>query len=133
MKTLKERLIWARTQKELSQQQLADKAGVAQSTIGSLEAGTRLTARKITAIANALEVNGRWLAEGMGSHDLRATQAAEPMPKMPHRRLQWVDDDEADILSEYRRLEPSAKETSLVVLRSLPKAISDDRADDRPE
>lgn len=127
MKTLAERLTWARTQKEMSQQQLADRAGVAQSTIGSLEAGTRLTARKIIAIADALEVNGRWLAEGMGQHDVRAPQPASPVIR---RRLQWVDDDEAEILSEYRRLEPASKATALVVLRSLPKAIPDDRADD---
>lgn len=129
MKTLAERLTWARTQKELSQQQLADRAGVAQSTIGSLEAGTRLTARKITAIANALEVNGRWLAEGMGQHDVRASQPVTATPAI-RRRLQWVDDDEAEILSEYRRLESASKATALVVLRSLPKAIPNDRADD---
>jgi transcriptional regulator with XRE-family HTH domain len=130
MKTLAERLTWARTKKDMSQQQLADKAGVAQSTIGSLEAGTRLSARKITSIANALDVNGRWLAEGMGAHDLKAPQPAEPTPKI-RRNLQWVDDDEAELLSEYRRLELGAKKTSLVVLRSLPKVIPDDRADDR--
>lgn len=129
MKTLAERLAWARNQKQWSQQQLADKAGVAQSTIGSLEAGTRQTARKITAIANALEVCAQWLAEGMGTHDLKAgPQLAAPVAKT-QRLLQWIEADEAEVLSEYRRLTPEAKQTSLVVLRSLPKAISDGRAD----
>lgn len=66
MKTLATRLAWAREQKKLSQAQLAKKSGVSQSTIGNLEAGTRLTARNITVIATALEVNPIWLAEGKG-------------------------------------------------------------------
>lgn len=66
MKTLAERLLWARTKKELSQQQLATQAGVAQSTIGSLESGARQTARKVAAIAAALDVDPLWLAEGKG-------------------------------------------------------------------
>lgn len=66
MNTLAKRLIWARTQKEISQQELADKAGVAQSTIGSLESGARRSARKIVVIANVLGVDALWLAEGKG-------------------------------------------------------------------
>lgn len=67
MNTLAIRLTWARTQKGLSQAELAKKSGVSQSTIGNLEAGIRLTARNITAIATALDVNPVWLAEGKGS------------------------------------------------------------------
>lgn len=66
MKTLATRLAWAREQKKLSQAELAKKSGVSQSTIGNLEAGIRLTARSITAIATALGVNPVWLAEGKG-------------------------------------------------------------------
>ncbi|MBP2666958.1 MAG: peptidase [Firmicutes bacterium] len=73
MKTLAERLIWARTQKGLSQSELAKAAGVAQSTIGNLEAGIRLSSRKIAAIASVLGVNALWLAEGKG----------DPIPKSP--------------------------------------------------
>lgn len=51
----------------MTQHQLAAAAGVAQSTIGSLESGARLTARKIVAIAQALDVDALWLAEGKGS------------------------------------------------------------------
>lgn len=66
MKTLAARLAWAREKKRLSQAELAKKSGVSQSTIGNLEAGIRLTARSITAIATALGVNPVWLAEGKG-------------------------------------------------------------------
>ena len=66
MKTLAERLVWARNKKEMSQAQLAQAAGVSQSTIGNLEAGIRSSARKITSIALALDVDAAWLAEGIG-------------------------------------------------------------------
>jgi len=69
MKTLAVRLQWARTKKNLSQEALAKKAGVSQSTIGNLESGLRQTARRITAIADILEVNPMWLSDGKGSPD----------------------------------------------------------------
>lgn len=81
MKTLGERLIWARMRIGLSQHALAKHAGVSQSTIGNLEAGSRLTARKITAIASALNVDSGWLAEGVGqptSHPQQAIPSLDP-------------------------------------------------------
>lgn len=67
MKTLAERLTWARTQKNLSQAALAKISGVSQSTIGNLESGLRFSARRLAHIAEALEVNALWLAEGIGN------------------------------------------------------------------
>lgn len=134
MDNLAKRLTSARTDKGLSQQQLAKLAGVAQSTIGSLESGSRLSARKITAIADALGVNSLWLAEGKGPRDASApaviglvAEASRP----DHRRLQWVDDREAELLSLFRACAPAEQNTSIVVLQSLPKAIADERADQR--
>jgi transcriptional regulator with XRE-family HTH domain len=66
MKNLAERLIQARTHREMSQQELANRAGVSQGTIGNLEAGLRLTSRSISLIAKALDVEVLWLAEGVG-------------------------------------------------------------------
>lgn len=42
------------------------KAGVSQSTIGNLEAGTRNSARRLPQIADTLGVSALWLAEGKG-------------------------------------------------------------------
>ncbi|MDX8121592.1 XRE family transcriptional regulator [Janthinobacterium sp. GMG2] len=72
MKTLAERLIWARSQKSLrdgndfTQVDLATRAGVSQGAIGHLESGRTSTSRSITSIAKALEVDPVWLAEGKG-------------------------------------------------------------------
>ena len=66
MKTLAERLVWAREQKGLTQGELAKLSGVSQGTIGNLEAGIRQTARKIVDIAAAAGVDPIWLANGRG-------------------------------------------------------------------
>jgi phage repressor protein C with HTH and peptisase S24 domain len=66
MRTLAERLAWAREQKGLTQDALAKLAGVSQGTIGNLESGLRQSARRIVNIASALNVDAVWLAEGRG-------------------------------------------------------------------
>jgi transcriptional regulator with XRE-family HTH domain len=133
MKTLAERLTAARTEKGLSQQALAKLAGVAQSTIGGLEVGSRESARKITAIADALGVSVTWLADGKGPREpMGVAQSMAHDHPQPKRQLQWVEDSEAEILSLYRAMAEETKGTALTVLKSLPKAIADERSrDDR--
>lgn len=67
LKTLAERLTWARNRKKLSQQKLADLAGVSQSAIGNLESGIRFASLKMPTIASVLGVDALWLAEGKGA------------------------------------------------------------------
>lgn len=67
MKTLAERLTWARERKELTQAGLGKLAGVSQGTIGNLESGLRKEARRIVQIAAALNVDPLWLADGKGA------------------------------------------------------------------
>lgn len=69
MYTLAERLKWARMNAGISQEELGRKAGVSQSTIGNLEAGTRSSARRLPQIAEVLGVDALWLAEGRGKPD----------------------------------------------------------------
>ncbi|EJN40333.1 SOS response transcriptional repressor, RecA-mediated autopeptidase [Pseudomonas sp. GM84] len=63
---LKDRILERRTALGLSQQQLADKAGVSQVTIQHLESGRNATSKKLLEIARALGVTAEWLASGNG-------------------------------------------------------------------
>lgn len=94
MSTFGERLAWARKQKNLSQPDLAKKAGVALSSIGNSEAGTRHSIRKIASIAAILDVDVSWLAEGKGTYDahkkqLRLVEASS--------RTNWVRLESAEL------------------------------------
>ena len=135
MKTLAERLAWARNELNMSQQQLADKSRVAQSTIGGLESGSRLSARRITAIASALGVNSLWLVDGRGpvkgpmAEVTEAPRLAEAAPPSHDRQLQWLSPDESELLSDYRACGPVEKSTSAAVLKALPKVHIDKRID----
>lgn len=74
MSTFGERLAWARKNKNLSQTELADKAGVALSSIGNCEAGTRHSIRKVASVAAVLDVDVTWLSEGKGTYDSHKKQ-----------------------------------------------------------
>lgn len=75
MKKLAERLAWARERSGMTQQELAEKSRVAQSTIASWESGARETGRKISSVADALGVNALWLSEGRGESGIKEGQA----------------------------------------------------------
>jgi len=62
--SISERLKLARLRLNLSQVELAKRAGVAAGTIGNLEAGTREKPRNLLGIARALGVTPEWLEEG---------------------------------------------------------------------
>lgn len=119
MQTLAERLIWARTRRNWSQSQLADVAGVSQGTIANLENGVSLTARKIVAIAAALDVSSAWLAEGRG--EVNASEDTLRQEAQGHS-LQWVTDSESVYLSLLRNLSPDAKDTVMSMMRVLQNA-----------
>lgn len=69
VKTIGERIRWARDQRALTQAALAKKAGVAQGTIGNAEAGTRGKPRELLKIARALMASPDWLESGKGKWD----------------------------------------------------------------
>lgn len=98
--TLAKRLVWARTRKDLTQEELAKKAGVSQGTIGNLEAGIRDTARKITSIARALDVDANWLADNKGA---APNQLAVVPAKRRDARMVLAYDDEEELFDLYRR------------------------------
>ena len=66
MNTLAERLKHAREMANLSQQEVAKRAGISQPTYFKIENGSTLKPRNILEIAHALKVNADWLATGEG-------------------------------------------------------------------
>ncbi len=67
MKTIADRLRFARTHRGWTQSRLAAAAGVSQGTIGNIESGARQAKGSLPQIAEALGLNHKWLAQGSGS------------------------------------------------------------------
>lgn len=64
MQTQAERLKFARNHRKLSQEALAEKAGVSKGTIGNIESGTRAIDKSAVKLAIALKVRAEWLVNG---------------------------------------------------------------------
>ena len=92
LETLKDRILERRTALGLSQQQLANKAGVSQVTIQHLESGRNATSKKLLEIARALGVTAEWLASGNGQPPAASkVAAAEVQPEsFRYPVISWV-------------------------------------------
>lgn len=91
--TLGDRLRWARERRGYSQQDLAERVGVRQSTIGNLESGARRRPRDQRKLADALGVNELWLETGRGPRDRDVGDTAR------------LSEDETDLVLAYRILD----------------------------
>ena len=92
MKTIAERLKFARELKGWTQAQLAIAAGVSTGTIGNIESGARQSKGSLPQIAEALWVNHKWLATGQGVHGFNLGEKIPPNsaiyePNMPVARM----------------------------------------------
>ncbi len=95
--TLKDRVLTTRLKRELSQQQLADIAGVSQVTIQHLESGRNQTSKKLVDIARALRVSAEWLMSGASPSKTTDDQfesnvglAPQPRRSFEYPELSWV-------------------------------------------
>lgn len=124
MKTLAERMAWARAQKQLSQSELAKLAGVSQSTIGNLESGLRQSARRIANIADALSVSAMWLAEGIG--EIRRTPTTSQNSDIFSERLDQARSDAITTGNpEFKRISLLEKnQTNLVHIKKVKLRLS---------
>lgn len=106
LSTLGRRVAWARTQRKLTQQALADRVHVKQSMIGNLESGTRKRPRELLAIAKALYANPEWLETGRGEWDMARAKGAifeEPDESEKAMLYNWrrmMDDDRTELAAE---------------------------------
>lgn len=66
VKTLGQRLLFARELRGFTQDQLADLAGCTQGAIGNCESGLRTSLRNIVDVARALDTSVYWLWDGKG-------------------------------------------------------------------
>lgn len=78
VKTLRERLIYARELRGLSQAELAKRCKCSQGTIGNVESGERETLRNLVMVARVLNVSSDWLFDGKGPKPQKPDQAIEP-------------------------------------------------------
>lgn len=90
--SISDRLKARREALRLTQSALAKKAGVSQSTIGNIEAGTRSSPSSIPQIAAALGVRAIWLADGKGEMlDEQGNSGTKPRPIRG-----WQNEDELE-------------------------------------
>lgn len=94
MDDLASRLTAAREGIGLSQEELADRAGCGQSTIGHLESRARGSSKHLVAIARALGVRPEWLVEGK-------------LPKNPAFELSQKD---LFLIQAYRDASPAGRQ-----------------------
>ena len=103
VKSLADRLKFARELRDLTQGQLAAKAKCAQGTIGNVEAGTRKSMRNLVTVARALEVSAEWLSEGKGPAPQKKALGVEE-PTRPYRVWPFSVD-----FDRYDRISPAQK------------------------
>ncbi|WP_137822552.1 LexA family transcriptional regulator [Pseudomonas sp. D(2018)] len=96
LKTLAQRLVYARERHQLTQGQLATKAGISQATVANLERGRNQATRKIVQLAEALRVTPQWLLYGTDDRlaigrqvrkDFHVTSSAEAAQMDFHKQL----------------------------------------------
>ena len=97
--TLGQRLRYARQLRQLTQMQLAERAGVKQSDVSKLERSDSLSTTNLVAIAHVLRVRPLWLDKGDGPMDdtqaglsiVKTDDAAQAISALP--ALQFDADD----------------------------------------
>jgi len=78
--TLAKRLLMARNRKGWTQGKTAVAAGLAQTTVGNIESGTRQSAGSLPKLAKALGVRYDWLANGEGEMDDASASVEQELP-----------------------------------------------------
>jgi transcriptional regulator with XRE-family HTH domain len=105
-----------------SQEALAKAVGVVWQTVQQWENedGTAPNRNRIKKVAEVLGTTPEWLMTGVG--DDTAPSGTDGRGERQSPNLQWVSEDEAALLSEYRRMTESGKNSLLVMARALPSA-----------
>lgn len=81
MQTLAERLKFSREKANLSQQEIADRAGMSQPTYYKIESGKTRRTTYLNELASILNVNPTWLATGKGEMTISHANVEKVSPK----------------------------------------------------
>lgn len=127
--TLKERLVYARELRGLTQGELAAKARCAQSAIGNAESGERKTLRNLVLVARVLKISADWLFDGNGPKPTKESADNSPYPSgqvvamvandiARSGDLQATDPYTRAAIEIMQKLHPSQREGALAALRT---------------
>jgi transcriptional regulator with XRE-family HTH domain len=129
VKTLKDRLVYAREMRGLTQGELAARAKCAQSAIGNAESGERQTLRNLVMVARVLKVSADWLFDGNGPKPTKDTVNTNPYSNgqvvplvasdnLKNGDLQPLDPYTAAAIEIMQKLQPSQREGALAALKT---------------
>lgn len=116
-----------------SHQALAHEVGVSWQTVQlwEKEGGTAPNRNRIKKVAEVLGTTPEWLMNGSGEET--APSAAAARSERTTFTLQWVSEDEAELLSAYRAKTDGGKNTMLVMAEALPNADHANGADHKAQ
>lgn len=103
MNTLAERIKYTREIKNLSQNDVATRAGISQPTYFKIESGLTKKPRNILELAQALGVNPTWLATGKGEMHAKSSIDGQPLSEVVVKNVEFwegeaaPDDDEFEV------------------------------------
>jgi transcriptional regulator with XRE-family HTH domain len=98
VKTLRERLIYARELRGFTQSELAKRAKCSQGAIGNVESGDRETLRNLVMVARALHVSSDWLFDGKGEKPEKMPAARPELSRYP----EWQESPAAHMAEDER-------------------------------
>lgn len=116
-----------------SQADFVSRTGINQGEVSALLKSKSFGEKKARKIEEDSGLPVRWLDTIDGGAPTAAVIASPPVAAPPRPRLQWVYDDEAEILSDYRRMANAEKQSFRSAAKAMPKKVSTRFASDDAE
>ncbi|MEI2416298.1 helix-turn-helix transcriptional regulator [Orrella sp. JC864] len=127
--TFGERLRYARMQRALTQQRLAQLSRVSQSAIGNYESGLRTSSRSLLRLAKVLGVNPAWLETGQlpmePTGPAQLVLRDEVQPDSPPQPADWLFTEEDH--ARYLALDAHDRQFLRQAVRSLMQTLQAER------
>lgn len=108
--TLQERLVSAREESELTQAEIAKRAGISQPTYSDLENKPKTGSKHIAKIAHVLGVRALWLDTGAGSRKESDF---------------YLDTTESELIEAWRQFPPESQRLIITQFRAVLDSLED--------